>query len=70
MLAVMIDNIALLLSGLGVGGLLGVFAKSILDKRQFKFSKAFDYKEVRYQAITMLMLTAVNPSKYELAQLR
>jgi hypothetical protein len=66
----MINNIALLLSGLGIGGLLGVFAKSMLDKRQFKFSKVFDYKERRYQAITMLMLTAVHPSAYELAQLK
>jgi hypothetical protein len=66
----MVNNIALLLSGLGVGGLLGVFAKSILDKRQFKFSKVFDYKEIRYKAITILMLTAVHPSEYELAQLK
>lgn len=64
------NEIALALSSLGVGGLLGVFAKSILDKRQLKFSKVFDYKEVRYKAITILMLTAVNPSPYELAQLK
>ena len=63
------DRNYLVVSSLGVGGLLGVFAKSILDKRQLKFSKVFDYKEVRYKAIAILMLTAVNPSKYELAQL-
>jgi hypothetical protein len=66
----MINEVALALSSLGVGGLLGVFAKSFLDKRQLKFSKVFDYKETRYKAITILMLTAVNPSKYELAQLK
>jgi hypothetical protein len=53
-----------------VGGLLGVFAKSILDKGQLKFSKVFEFKERRYQAIAILMLTAANPSPYELAQLR
>lgn len=66
----MLNEVALALSSLGVGGLLGVFAKSFLDKRQLKFSKVFDYKEARYKAITILMLTAVNPSKYELAQLK
>jgi phosphopantetheinyl transferase (holo-ACP synthase) len=66
----MINEVALALSSLGVGGLLGVFAKSFLDKRQLKFSKVFEYKEARYKAITILMLTAVNPSKYELAQLK
>jgi hypothetical protein len=66
----MLNQLALILSSLGVGGLLGVFAKSVLDKRQLKFSKVFDYKEVRYKAITILMLAAVNPTKYDLAQLR
>jgi hypothetical protein len=66
----MLSNIVSILSGLGVGGLLGVFAKSALDKRQLKFTKVFDYKETRYKALTILMLTAVNPSKYELAQLK
>jgi hypothetical protein len=66
----MINDFALILSSLGVGGLLGVFVKSVLDKRQLKFSKVFDYKEVRYKAITILMLAAVNPTKYDLAQLR
>lgn len=66
----MLSNIVSILAGLGVGGLLGIFAKSILDKRQFKFTKVFDYKEVRYKALTILMLTAVNPSDYELTQLK
>jgi hypothetical protein len=64
------NEIALALSSLGVGGLLGVFAKSILDKRQLMFSKVFDFKEVRYKAITILMLAAVNPTKYDQTQLR
>jgi hypothetical protein len=66
----MINNIALLLSGLGIGGLLGVFAKSMLDKRQFKFTKVLDYKERRYQAIVILLLAAANPTKYDLLQLK
>ena len=66
----MLSNVVAILSGLGVGGLLGVFAKSVLDKRQLKFTKVFDYKETRYKALTILMLTAVNASKYELAQLK
>jgi len=65
----MINEIALILSSLGVGSLLGVFAKSFLDKRHLKFTKVFDYKEVRYKAITILMLAAANPKKYDLAQL-
>jgi hypothetical protein len=63
----MANQLALVISSLGLGGLLGVFAKSALDKRQLKFSKVFDFKEVRYKAIAMLMLTAANPSEYELA---
>ena len=39
----MLNQLALILSSLGVGGLLGVFAKSVLDKRQLKFSKIFEY---------------------------
>jgi hypothetical protein len=66
----MISEIALIISSLGVGGLLGVFAKSILDRQQLRFSRVFEYKERRYQAMTILMLTAVNPSEYEWAQLR
>lgn len=66
----MLNEIALVISSLGVGGLLGAFAKSFLDKRHLKFTKVFDYKEARYKAMTILMLTAVNPSEYELAQLK
>lgn len=64
------NQIAVALSSLGVGGLLGVFAKSVLDKQQLRFSKVFDYKEVRYKAISILMLAAANPTKYDLAQLK
>lgn len=64
------NGIALVLSSLGVGGLLGAFAKSILDKRQLKFSKVFDYKERRYQAITILMWVAMNPSEHEFTMLK
>jgi hypothetical protein len=63
----MLNEIALIISSLGAGGLIGAFAKSFLDKRQFKFTKIFDYKEYRYKAMSILMLTAVNPSDYELA---
>ena len=63
------NNILLVLSALGIGGILGAFAKSILDKQQFKFSKIFEYKEVRYKAILILMWVAMNPSKYEFSQL-
>lgn len=40
----MLNAIALVLSSLGIGRLLSAFAKSVLDKRQLKFSKVFDYK--------------------------
>lgn len=66
----MISELALILSSLGIGGLLGAFAKSLLDKRQLKFSKVFDYKERRYQAITILMWVAMNPSEHEFAMLK
>lgn len=66
----MVSELALVLSSLGVGGLLGVFAKAVLDKRQLKFSKVFDYKERRYQAIVILMWVAMNPSEHELQMLR
>lgn len=65
----MINNIILILSGLGIGSILGVIAKSFLDKQQHKFSKIFEYKEVRYKAIMILMWVAMNPSKYELQML-
>jgi hypothetical protein len=51
----MLNEITLIVSSLGIGGLLGVFAKSTLDKQQLRFSKVFDYKERRYQAIVILM---------------
>jgi hypothetical protein len=66
----MLNDLALIISSLGVGGLVGAFAKSLLDKQQLRFSKLFDYKERRYQAIAIQMLTAASPSEYELAQLR
>jgi len=65
----MINDIILILSGLGIGSLLGVFAKAFLDKQQHKFSKIFEYKEVRYKAIMILMWVALNPSKYEFQML-
>lgn len=36
------NEISLALSSLGIGGLLGVYAKSVLGKGQLKFSKVFD----------------------------
>lgn len=66
----MINSLALILSGLGVGGLLGAYAKALLDKQQLKFSKLFDYKEARYKALTIMMWVAMNPTEYELAMLR
>jgi len=65
----MVESLVLILSGLGVGGLLGVFAKSFLDKQHHKFSKIFEYKEARYKAIMIMMWVAMNPSEYELGQL-
>lgn len=49
---------------------MGALAKALLDKRHLRFSKVFDFKERRYQAISILMWAAMNPSDYELAQLR
>jgi hypothetical protein len=66
----MIPEIVSLVSGLGLGGLLGIFAKSVLDKQQMRFAKVFDFKEVRYKAMTILMLTAADPSEYAWDQLR
>ena len=63
------NSLALVLSGLGIGGLVGAYAKALLDKQQLKFSKLFDYKESRYKALTILMWVAMNPSDYELAML-
>ena len=66
----MVNEIALAFSALGIGGLLGAFAKAVLDKRQLKFSKVFDYKERRYQAIAILMWVAANPNEHEFAMLK
>jgi|SRR3989344_9086690 len=66
----MLENIILILSGLGLGGLLGVLAKSILDKQHHKFSKVFEYKEARYKAIMILMWVSMNPTEYELSKLK
>lgn len=59
-----------LISGLGLGGLLGALAKSLLDKQQMRFTKIFDFKEARYKAISILMLTAVDNSDYAWGQLK
>ena len=45
---------ALVVSSVGVGRLLGAYAKAVFDKRQFKFSKVFEYKEKRYRALVIL----------------
>lgn len=66
----MITEIISLVSGLSLGSLVGVFAKSSLDKQQMRFTKVFDFKEVRYKATTILMLSAVDQSPYSLRQLR
>jgi hypothetical protein len=66
----MTAEIVSLVSGLGFGGLVGIFAKSALDKQQMKFTKVFDFKEVRYKALTILMLTATGQSDYAWHQLR
>lgn len=65
-----LNEIVLILSGVGVGGLLGVFAKAMLDRRHLKFAKVFDYKQTRYQALVILMWVAMHPSDYEFAQLK
>jgi hypothetical protein len=69
---IMLSNFTLVLSGLGIGSLLTLVAKSVLDKRQYRFSKVFEYKERRYQAILILMWTAMSPtdSAMENLQLR
>lgn len=59
-----------ILSALGVGGLLGVFAKSFLDKQHHKFSRVFEFKEARYKAIMILMWVAMKPTEFELNKLR
>lgn len=64
------NALALVLSGLGVGGLLGAYAKAVLDKQQLKFSKLFDFKEVRYKALTILMWVAMKRTDHELSMLQ
>jgi len=66
----MITEIISLVSGLSLGSILGVFAKSSLDMQQMRFTKVFDFKEVRYKAMTILMLSSVDQSTYSLKQLR
>lgn len=66
----MLESVTLILSGLGIGGLLGILVKSVLDKQQLRFTKGFDYKEVRYKAIMILMWVALHPTPYELRMLR
>jgi len=62
----MLNQIMLAVTSLGVRGLLGAFAKAVLDKRQLKFSKVFEYKEARYKVIMVLMWVAMNPEEHEL----
>lgn len=64
------NNWVVILTSLLSGGLLGVIIKAILDKRYHRFSQAFEFKQARYKAISILMLTATNPNKYELRQLK
>lgn len=66
----MLNTVALILSSVGFGGLIGALAKSVLDRRHLKFTKVFDYKERRYQAIVILMWVAMNPTKYEFDMLK
>ena len=63
-------NVIALITSLGVGGVLGAYAKGVIDKQHLMFSKLFDYKERRYQAITIQMLTTARPSQYELAKVK
>jgi len=67
---VTISSLALVLSGLGIGGLLGAYAKALLDKQQLKFSQLFDFKQARYKAISVLIGAAIDPIESELANLR
>jgi hypothetical protein len=50
--------------------LLGAYAKAVLDKRQLKFSKVFEYKEARYKAIMIMMWVAMHPDEHELTLLQ
>ncbi len=64
------NDAAVVLTSVGFGGLLGAYAKAVFDKRQLKFSKVFEYKERRYQAIAILMWAAMNPTTGEQEILR
>ena len=64
------NNWTVILTSLLSGGILGVVIKGILDKRYHRFSQAFEFKQARYKAISILMLTAMNPNKYEFRQLK
>ncbi len=64
------EQALVLLSTLGIGGIAGAFVKAAFDKRQFKFSRAFEYKEQRYKAIIILMWVAMHPTKEEFAKLK
>jgi hypothetical protein len=63
-------NLALVLSSLGLGGVIGVFAKSFFDKKYHRFAQVFEFKQSRYKALSILMWVAMNPTKYELEQLK
>jgi len=65
-----LTQITLVLTSLGLGGLLGAYAKAVLDKRQLKFTKIFEYKEARYKAIMIMMWVAMNPNEHELTLLQ
>lgn len=66
----MLNQITLALTILGLGGLLGAYAKAVLDKRQLKFTKIFEYKEARYKAIMIMMWVAMHPHEHELTLLQ
>lgn len=66
----MVNQIALVVTSLGIGSLLGAYAKAVLDKRQLKFTKIFEYKEARYKAIMIMMWVAMHPNEHELTLLQ
>jgi hypothetical protein len=66
----MVNELALVLSALGLGGLLGAFAKAVLDKQQLKFTKVFEFKEARYKAIVIMMWAALNLDGRQMQKLK
>jgi hypothetical protein len=66
----MVSGMALVLSALGLGGLLGAFAKAVLDKQQLKFTKVFEFKEARYKAIVIMMWAALNLDGRQMQKLK